>query len=198
MDIKDRIIEQSTTLFFRYGIKSITMDDIAKELGISKKTIYQHFTDKDDVVYQVFEKDKCEYLQLEWMVNNVIEKMVRSMKMAEQSFKEVNPSLIHDLKKYHPRAWNLFLEYKQNFVLESTKQDLQKGIDEGLFRSDLQLEIIARLHLGLIEVGFDYQAFPPNRFSFIEVQLTFLDHFIRGIVSEKGLIAYLQYKEHIQ
>jgi AcrR family transcriptional regulator len=88
--MKERIIETSGRLFMRYGVKSITMDDIAKELGISKKTIYQHFSDKDEIVFQVavhqLEEDKCEYQTMNDSSKNVVEKMVKTIEMLKSRF----------------------------------------------------------------------------------------------------------------
>ncbi len=199
MTTQERIIEHSAKLFFRYGIKSITMDDIAKDLGISKKTIYQHFTDKDEVVFQVFskelEKDKCSYLSLQSTEGNIIDKMVQAIEMFKKTSSEMHPSLIHDLRKYHPRAWALHTEYKHDFIFEAFKKDLQQGVEEGLFRADIHIDILARFHLGSMEISFDHQLFPPGMYNIFTVQLILIDHFIRGILSEKGLSIYLAYKD---
>ncbi len=173
------------------------MDDVAAELGISKKTIYQHFADKDEIVYQVvqleLEKDQCEYEELDKVSENTIEKIMRSADMMRVQFAAMNPSLIFDVKKYHPRAWRIFQEHKQKFLLESIRQDLLRGIQEGLFRPDLNVEILSRLRMEEIEMGFDYQLFPPDKFNLLDIQLVFLDHFIRGILSEHGVVIYESY-----
>lgn len=197
MDISNRILLTAAALFTRYGIKSVTMDDVAAELGISKKTIYQHFADKDEIVYQVvqleLEKDQCEYEELDKVSENTIEKIMRSADMMRVQFAAMNPSLIFDVKKYHPRAWRIFQEHKQKFLLESIRQDLLRGIQEGLFRPDLNVEILSRLRMEEIEMGFDYQLFPPDKFNLLDIQLVFLDHFIRGILSEHGVVIYESY-----
>jgi len=195
--MKERIIETSGRLFMRYGVKSITMDDIAKELGISKKTIYQHFSDKDEIVFQVavhqLEEDKCEFQNMNDASKNVVEKMVKTIEMLKKSFCEINPTMLYDIKKYHPRAWNLFMEHKQNFILTQMIRDLEKGISDGLFRPEIKVEIIAKIHLESIFIAFDMQVFPPDRFSFIEVQIALIDHFIRGVLSDEGLKLYKNY-----
>jgi TetR/AcrR family transcriptional regulator, cholesterol catabolism regulator len=108
LEIKDRIIAKAREQFFRYGVKSVTMDDIASELGISKKTIYQHFEDKDDIVHQMMQiemaNDKCEWEDLEKVSKNIIEKSVKSMDFFKQAFTEINPSAFFDIKKYHPKT----------------------------------------------------------------------------------------------
>ena len=197
MEIKERIIAKAREQFFRYGIKSVTMDDIARELGISKKTIYQHFEDKDAIVHQLMmaemEQDKCEWEDLDKNTDNVIERIVKSMEIMKQAFAEINPSAFFDIKKYHPKTWELFQKHKQNFILESIRKDLLQGIEQGFFMHDIKVEILTRMRLEQIETGFNPELFPPNKFSVIEVQLTMSDHFIRGILTIKGLEVYQEF-----
>jgi TetR/AcrR family transcriptional regulator, cholesterol catabolism regulator len=170
------------------------MDDIANNLGISKKTIYQHFEDKDALVYQLMkselEQDKCEWQELERTSKNVIEKTVKSMDLFKQAFTEINPSAFFDIKKYHPNTWQLFQDHKQNFILGTIIKDLREGIEQGLFRNNIKVEILAKLRLEQVEMGFDPQIFPASKFSIVDVEVTMLDHFFRGIMTEKGLCVY--------
>ena len=197
MEIKERIIAKAREQFFRYGVKSVTMDDIATELGISKKTIYQHFGDKDAIVHQLMmaemANDMCEWNDLDESSNNVIEKIVKSMDIIRKAFAEINPSAFFDIKKYHPKTWQLFQEHKQNFIMESIRKELLQGIEQGFFRADIKVEILVRMRLEQIEIGFDPHLFPPNKFSLIEVELTLLDHYIRGILTPKGLEVYQEF-----
>ena len=197
MEIKERIIAKAREQFFRYGVKSVTMDDIAGELGISKKTIYQHFEDKDAIVHQLMmaemANDKCEWNDLDGSSNNVIEKIVKSMDIIRKAFAEINPSAFFDIKKYHPKTWQLFQDHKQNFVMDSIRKELLQGIEEGFFRADIKVEILVRMRIEQIEIGFDPHLFPPNKFSLIEVELTMLDHYIRGILTPKGLEVYQEF-----
>ena len=197
LEIKDRIIAKAREQFFRYGFKSVTMDDIANELGISKKTIYQHFEDKDDIVHQLMlsemNQDKCDWDNLEKTSKDVIERTVKSMDLIKQAFTEINPTAFFDIKKYHPKSWQIFQEHKQNFILASIIRDLKDGIEQGYFRPDIKVDILARMRLEQIELGFDPVIFPPNKFSIVEVELTMLDNFFRGILTEKGLQVYQEY-----
>ncbi len=201
MEIKERIIAKAREQFFRYGVKSVTMDDIASELGISKKTIYLHFEDKDDIVHQLMlsemEQDKCDWEALNGSSQNVIEKTMKSMDIFKQTFTEINPSTFFDIKKYYPKTWEAFQEHKQNYILGAIRQDLLEGIEQGFFRPDVKVDILAKMRLEQIELGFDPQIFPPNKFSIVEVELTMLDHFIRGVLTEKGLEVYQAYQKQI-
>lgn len=199
MEIKERIIAKAREQFFRYGVKSVTMDDIARELGMSKKTIYQHFEDKDALVYQLMvgemAQDKCEWDALNKSCKNVIEKIVKSMDIIKQAFAEINPCTFFDIKKYHPKTWKLFEDHKQHFILASIRQELAEGIEQGYFRPDIKVEILARMRMEQVEMGFDPRLFPPNKFSLIEVELTMLDHYIRGILTLKGLEIYQEFMQ---
>lgn len=195
MEVKDRIIQKANELFFRFGIKTVTMDDIAQELGVSKKTIYQHFEDKDEIVYQVMsqnmEQDKCDFDDIMKCSSNIIESMVKMTNMMREQLSSINPSLFFDIKKFHPRSWKLWQDHKHNFVLGQIKKELQQGIEEGFIRSEINIEILSLLRLEQIELGFDNQVFPPNKFnSIVEIQLTFLDNFVRGVLTQKGLELY--------
>jgi TetR/AcrR family transcriptional regulator, cholesterol catabolism regulator len=196
MEIKERIIAKAREQFFRYGVKSVTMDDIASELGISKKTIYLHFEDKDAIVHQLMmaemANDKCEWEELDKTTKNVIEKTVKSMDIIRQAFAEINPSTFFDIKKYHPKTWELFQDHKQNFIMDSIRRELLEGIEQGFFRADIKVDILAKMRLEQIELGFDPQIFSPSKFSIVDVELTMLDHFIRGVLTEKGLEVYQQ------
>jgi TetR/AcrR family transcriptional regulator, cholesterol catabolism regulator len=195
--VRERIIEKAERLFFKYGIKSVTMDDIARELGISKKTIYQHFTDKDGIVLAVAENHfQCDRVEAHQMQNEAIDpiaELVLTSEMMRASLSELNPAMIFDLRKYYPSVWALFQRYKHDFILDLLRTNLVKGVAMGLYRPDLSVEVIARVRLEQVDAVFNTDAFPSNKFNFLEVQLILLDHFIRGIVTEKGATLYEQY-----
>lgn len=197
MEVKERIIKKATEMFFRYGVKSVTMDDISRELGISKKTLYLHFADKDELVYQMFscemENDECQWEELQNEYPNVIERLLKENEFMRDSFKDMNPSLLHDIKRFHPRTWASFEQHKKGFLLEQAKLTLQEGIKEGYFRADIEIDILAVLRIEQIELGFSTHLFPANP-SILDIQLIFMDHFIRGILTKKGLEIYEHFK----
>jgi TetR/AcrR family transcriptional regulator, cholesterol catabolism regulator len=195
--VRQRIIEKAEQLFFKYGIKSVTMDDIARELGISKKTIYQHFTDKDGIVMAVAENHfSCDRVEAEQMQTEAIDpiaELVLTSEMMRASLSELNPAMIFDLRKYYPSVWGLFQQYKHEFIMDLLRKNLLRGVELGLYRADLNVEVIARVRLEQVDAVFNTDAFPSNKFNFLEVQLIMLDHFIRGIVTDKGAFLYQQY-----
>ncbi len=203
MEVKDRILKGAEELFMQYGFRSISMDDIAKHLSISKKTIYQFFEDKDEIVYLVakghFEKEEqtCNMDVFE-SAENPLDELMRVSKFIKTNAVNINPAIIFDLQKYHPRAWEIFKEFKQGFILKHILRNLNKGIEEGLYRKDIDVDILARLRLEEIQLGFDTSIFPPARFTLYDTQHQLLEHFIRGIVTERGLALLDQYKNKEQ
>src|SRR4051812_1964259 len=116
METKERILKGAEELFFRYGIKSITMDDIAKELGMSKKTIYQFYKDKDEVVHTLMQEklkeDERDFRCAAEQSGNVVEEVFSHMKLMSTIFGKINPNIFYDLQRFHPKSWQLFLEFK--------------------------------------------------------------------------------------
>lgn len=202
MEPKDRILKGAEELFFKYGIKSITMDDIAKHLAISKKTIYQYYSDKNEML-EVLMKNKMKTNQLEFEQlaknsENVIEEVFAIMKHMGNMFSQMNPNFFYDLQKYHPATWNLFKQFKEECVEQMVEDSVKRGIKQGFVRTDINTRVIARLRMEEIEMGFNPQTFPPDKFKIIEVQLALLEHFLHGICTLKGHKLINKYKEIIE
>lgn len=200
MEIRDRILTHATTLFLRNGIKSVSMDDIATELGMSKKTLYKTFTNKDEIVLGVMSTHLCqaqgECARFANTASDAVREMLDLSAWADQQFGNVHPSIFYDLRKYYPAAWTLFAEHKSTFILDQITQNLRRGIAEGLFRADLDVEVLARLNLAQIELAFDPTLYPPTRFAPIRVSKVFDEHFLLGVATLKGHRLFNQY-QHI-
>ncbi len=188
--MQDRILETARELFFRNGIKSVTMDDIAAEQGISKKTIYQYYNDKNALVLALTRvQTKCQHsdmCQIRESSQDAIHELLESMKYMAHIFSRINPGMFYDLKKYHPQAWNQFRSFKEKDLAGFIEENFRKGIKQGLYRKDLKLKILARLRLEEIELALDPKAFPPDQFNIVEVQVTIMEHFLQGVVTLKG------------
>jgi TetR/AcrR family transcriptional regulator, cholesterol catabolism regulator len=202
LELKERILLKAEALFWKFGTRSITMDDISRDIGISKKTLYQHFTDKDDIVYQVIlyrmdqnrENVSCQMA----MARDPIEEILLASEMMRQHLAEMNPALMIDIQRHYPRAWEVCTEFKEKFLLESIRSNLRRGIEQGLYRPEIDIEIMARLRIELIRMAFDTDVFPRVLTGMIEVQIQLLHHFVRGILTEKGSIIYNQYVQEYQ
>ncbi len=199
MTTDEKILLGTQDLVFRLGIKSLTMDDIAKHLGMSKKTIYQHFTDKDDLIQRlmdfvlVLNQERMERIILE--SNDPIHEIIESMRLMTSIFSKIAPILFHDLQKYHPVAYQKFKSFKESQILIIIEQNLKKGQELKLYRDDMNIKIISRLRLEQIELAINFTTFPPDKFSLVEVQQQLFDHFLHGVCTLKGHKILNKYKE---
>ena len=190
MEIKERILHHAQMLFMRNGIKGMSMDDIAADVAMSKKTLYKWFENKDQlvlaVVRQHLNKAQGECACLAGSATNAVEEMLNISRWADQQSSDIHPSIFHDLKKYHPAAWDLFGAHKNTFILEQITGNLRRGMAEGLFRPDLDVEVLARLNLAQIELAFDAGLYPAAQFSPVRVNRVFDEHFLLGVATLKG------------
>ncbi|WP_461090795.1 TetR/AcrR family transcriptional regulator [Spirosoma gilvum] len=195
--MKQRILAEAERLFWRYGIRSVTMEDIAKQLGISKKTIYQHFTDKEQILSQViqdkFGRDHSEIACLAIEAENPVAEIMNVLAMIQKNADKVSPNLLIDMKRHYPQAFALFKQYKEGEVLRSILENIQKGIEQGLYRSDLNPGILARLRVEQIELAFNNDIFPTDQYTMQQIQYELMHHFVRGMLTEKGFTIYNQY-----
>ena len=198
MEIKDRILQHAQTLFMRNGIKSVSMDDIADDMAMSKKTLYKWFENKDQIVQAGMSKHldgtQCECTNMIKTATSAIDELFRMMEWTKQQFSNVHPSIFYDLQKFHPGTWQLWLAHKNEFILAQIIQNLRRGIAEGLFRADLDVDVLARLRLSQIELLFDSDVFPPRQFGNERVSQALLEHFMLGVATLKGHRLINQYR----
>ena len=196
--IKDRIIRGSEELFMKYGVRSVSMDDVARHLSMSKKTLYQYFADKDEIVTMVatyhMEKDQKQYESFHTSAKNAIDELVKISSCLKKDLQKMNPSLLFDLQKFHAKAWSAWLGHKQLFIRDSIVRNLKQGIEEGFFRSEINTDILSTMRLELIQLTFDEQIFPSSKYNLAEVNLQIFEHFIYGILTDKGRKVYEKYK----
>lgn len=194
----ERIIQGGEELFLQAGIKSVTMDDIARHLGMSKKTIYQFFKDKNELVIALVKKklqeDEDQMAEIISKSGNVIEEMINMMKCSEEIFSRINPIVIHDMQKYHPDAWKHFQNFKSGVLIHTLEELLTKGIKQGYIRADIDVKVLARMRVSQVEFGFNTTIFPVAEFNTWKVQSQLLEHFNYGICTLKGYKLLNQYK----
>ncbi len=199
MDTKQRILAAAQELFFKYGIRSISMDDIAKHLSISKKTIYSIFKNKDEVVHDLMKhklkEDEKGFRLLEKESDNVIEEVFNLMNHLSKVIGQINPCMFYDLQKHHPQTWRLFTEFKESCVLKMVEDTLERGVKQKLIRPGIDIKILSRMRMEQLEMGFNPVIFPPDKFKLVDVQLSMLDHFLYGICTLKGYKLINKYKQ---
>jgi AcrR family transcriptional regulator len=198
-EVKTKLLRGAEELFMRYGVRSITMDEIARHLSISKKTLYQYFADKDDIVASVtyghLNREKKQYEANTNAARNAVEELVKLSLCLKENLKGMNPSLLFDLQKYHQNAWRIWTEFKNVFIRESVVSNLKRGIAEGLYRPEIDPEIMAVLRIETVQLGFDERLFPRDKYDLASLQLAILEHFIHGLLTEKGRRLYQKYKK---
>ncbi len=184
------ILEQVKKLYQRYGIKSVTMDDVASHLCISKKTLYEHFTDKEDLVRKVLllgHERQCAFMDdLESQNLNAIEEVFMVYKMINNMFLEYNPSMDYDIRKYYPDLFGKIKEIRRKRLYESAYKNMKKGKKEGLYRKDLNETIIAKLHVFRTESLFDNDMFSIEDLTSFKMFHEIFVYHLQGILSEDG------------
>jgi AcrR family transcriptional regulator len=199
VNTRDRIMQAAHELFYQHGIRSITMDDIAKHLSISKKTIYQFFEEKDQIVGACCSGDLkdhgCRMEEITKNSKDAIHEMIGCMKYLGEMFSAMNPNLFYDLQKFHPDSWKTFRNFKYQNIMKMVEDNLRRGINEELYRSDIDIKVLAKLRIEEVELAMNPVIFPPAKYNLKEVQLVLLDHFIHGITTLKGHKLINKYKK---
>lgn len=187
----NEILSGTFDLYHKYAIKSVTMDDVARELGISKKTLYQHVANKTElvekVIYSELEKAGQKHYQIQQMNLNAIEELFEVSKMMNEHLKKHNPALFYDLKKYYPKIYHQIRKKKREKAYESILRNLKKGISEGIYRKEINTEIIAKLYISRIEQSYDESIFSIEEITSVKVFNEILIYHLHGICNEKGL-----------
>lgn len=198
MEVQERILDTAFNLFRQYGTRSITMDDIAMRMGISKKTLYAHFADKSDLVMNVMRRhlDLIEQQSVESRnkAGNAIEELFLVMKMLEEKLRNMNPVVMMDLQKFHAKAFQLFDQHKNVFMMQTIRENLERGVREGLYRADLEIEILSHFRAASSMFCFQPEMFPIGEYEMSKVQRVLLEHFLYGVASLKGYQEIEQYK----
>jgi AcrR family transcriptional regulator len=198
MDVQERIIEKARELFMRYGFRSVSMDEIAAHLGVSKKTIYQFFTDKDAlveiVVDQVIaENEKCCTLQAH-ECKDAIHEVFLAVEQAGEMLSNMNPSLMYDLEKYHPNAFKKFVSHKNKFFYELVKNNIERGKQEAIYREEIKSDIMSQFRVASTFLLFDADSFPKGKYTVLQLMEEITENFLYGLANTKGQKLIQKYK----
>lgn len=191
-----RILLEAEQLFWKYGIRSATMDGIARRLGISKKTIYQYFSDKEDILYQVVlartEQDEADIRSKINQAGNPLEEIIALLNLMWAHANRVNPTLLLDIRRHYPKAFDVYRQHKETYLLRLIQENIQKGAAQGLYRADLHADVLARMWVEQIEWAVDSTIYPVDKYPMFEIQRELMHHFVRGMLTEPGLSVYNQ------
>lgn len=191
MELRERITEEATERFFKYGIRNITMDEIAVSLGISKRTLYEIFKDKTELVKvclenlsQTHDKKNQEVIAAS---ENVIESMFTFMKEGVKWINAINPVFFMDMQKYYPQISKTLQKENEEKAYNLTYKMLRKGINEGLFRKDIDVAIVSKLFHEQMNLLADENIFPRDQYNHSDVFQNLVINFVRGISTKKGI-----------
>src|SRR5690606_2453490 len=178
---------------------SITMDDIAHHLGMSKKTLYVHFKDKNEIVMLLIRKmlecQQCVMDDKQETSANAVDEIFKAVTELQDLLSNMNPMFINDLQKYHPEAWKVFQDFRNNKLFETIIANLERGIKEGYYRKDIRAGILARMRIEQIDMVFNPAVFSANKYSFSTIMTELTEHFLYGICNLKGYKLINQYKQ---
>jgi len=188
------ILRESSRLFVKYGIRSMSMDDLCRELGISKKTLYQYVGNKADLISQTLEyvvSQATETLkEAEQSGCNAVDQLLAVSRKISGDMHNLNPSLTFDLQKYYPEIYRKFTLRKKEIIFKEVMGNMQRGIQEGLYREDLPAELVARLYVHKLEYINDPEFLQSEEYSFPNMFQVMFDNHIRGICNPAGLKYY--------
>lgn len=198
MEIRDKIIEKAGELMLTYGIRTVTMDDISRDLGISKKTIYQYFKDKKDLIntvtelYLEMEKSKFESSEIESL--DSVHALILISQCLRESMKDMKLNVMNELQKFYPEAWRMYEKFKKETMMCSITRVIIRGQEEGYFRPELDAELMALLRIEQVQaVILNANLYPKDKYTLTDVQLQMFDHFIHGLFTIEGHQLFNQY-----
>ena len=199
MEVKERIQVGAHGLFLSYGIKSVSMNDIAERLGMSKKTVYQYYADKDELVDAVLqyeiEHGQQDCRQCFVQSKDAVDEIFLTMERIVEQFRNMNPMVLYDLQKFHFNAFQKFLKYKNGFLLEVIRKNIERGIKEELYRSEINADVLSKFRLESMMIAFNMNVFPLRKYNLADVTLEIIEHYLYGLATLKGHKLILKYKQ---
>lgn len=179
--------------FLIYGVRAVTMDDIARQAGMSKKTIYEEFSSKEALVNASFDvalkEDECAFHELMEGEDGVIDHLLHMTRYLRERFSRMNPLLLHDIQRFYPKCWKKLEDFKHEHAWKGIVQVLEQGKQSGDFREEINSEILAFMRLEQI-TSLMAGSVILKKYSLLDYHLQALDHFIHGILTDQGRSTY--------
>ncbi|MEQ8219394.1 MAG: TetR/AcrR family transcriptional regulator [Arenibacter sp.] len=188
--MKEKILEKATDMFLNLGFKSVTMDDLANEMGISKKTIYTHFENKTRLVqectFSLFNQINSGIDGICNIGKNPIEELYEIKKFVISHLKDEKSSPQYQLQKYYPKIFSTLRKKQYELMQECTINNIKRGLELGIYRENLNVEFVSRIYISGAASIKDERFFPEGNFAPKDLQDYFLEYHLRGIVTPKG------------
>jgi AcrR family transcriptional regulator len=202
MEAKERILVKAEELFMKFGIRSVSMDDIANQLGMSKKTLYQYYADKDELVDAVVEGHismiQGDCIDCRKEAKEAIHEIFITMERIMDEFTNMNPMLLYDLEKFHFRAYEKFRTHKNKFLAQIIRENIEWGIRDELYRNDFNVDVISKFRLESMMIPFNVSIFPPGKYNLASLSEEIIQHFVYGLATIKGHKLIQKYNEQRQ
>jgi AcrR family transcriptional regulator len=202
MDAKERILVKARDLFMQYGIRSVSMDDIANNLGMSKKTLYQYYADKDELVDAVVDghirEIQGDCIDCRAEAKDAVHEIFITMERIMEQFSNMNPMVLYDLEKFHFRSFQRFKEHKDKFLARIIRENIEWGIKEEFYRSDINLDVITKFRIESMMTPFNVAVFPPGKYNLASLSEIIIEHFVYGLATIKGHKLIQKYNEQRQ
>ena len=196
-----KIIEGAYRVFTENGIRSVSMDDICRMLGISKKTLYLVVDNKADLLLKVTvyiqKQIKNRITELREMNLNAIDVLLEMSKASSENHIRINPIVTFEFRKYYPKVYEEYMAGKKELVIKAIIENLEQGIKEGLYRQDLNKEIVAHLYFQKIEEFHNLSKQESEDFSYAKIFEVMFENHIRGISNLKGIEYFEKQKEKL-
>ncbi len=197
MEAKEKILKKSEELFLQYGLKSVTMDDLASQLGMSKKTLYQFVENKGDLIEQIIDlhiSDEKAFMEnSRETAKDAVEEMILVARHNIQELKKLSPTVIYDLKKYYQHLWSLIEQLESEHTFEFIKSNIERGMDQGVYRSDINVDIITKIYVLSTMAVVNEKMFSQKIYKKEELFTEFIKYHLQGITTEKGFTLYKKY-----
>ena len=202
MEAKERILEKAHELFMQYGIRSVSMDDIANSLGMSKKTLYQYFADKDELVEAVVDahiniiQTDCSGCRKE--ARDAVHEIFLTLEQIIEQFSNMNPMVLNDLAKFHFKAYARFKEHKDKFLAQVIRENIEWGIKDELYRPEINIDVMCKFRLESMMIPFNVSLFPPGKYNLAALSEHIIQHFVYGLATIKGHKLIQKYNQQRQ
>lgn len=189
--IEQKVLAKAVEFFMKYGVKSVSMDDISRGLGMSKKTLYNIVDSKADLIragliyHLEYEKDFVNNARKE--ANDAVEEMITISRFIINILRQHNPSLVFEVQKYYPEAWEKIEAFNKEFIGQFVLENIEAGIEDGFYRNDIHPVIMQKLYVSRLKVLIDPDVFPIDEFPRAQLYEAFITHHMRGIMTSKGI-----------
>ena len=189
--MREQIMQKAATLFTQFSVRSITMDEIAGSMGISKKTLYTWFTDKNELVEMVYttplqqlEKDCTAIIQ---KASNAVQEIFLTWQSAKHTITLMNDTLLHDLQKYHYTAFERYAAFKKGFLFQLLLNNIKRGQAEQLYRSEIIPELIAGFQVCITGINTKQEINRQQLWPQATINEQLVLHYLHGLATTKGI-----------